>query len=120
MTENEQIAEHLKKTDERQKNIEYARRIIAVFNRKGDGESEDLKTILNDFRKDVERDLISKGYRKVERGEWITPWVMKPYGKAHGTPYCSVCKQSDERKGAFCPFCGADMKSAKDDRKRKD
>lgn len=56
------------------------------------------------------RNLYKAGYRKVARGEWITPWVMKPYGKAYGTPYCSVCKQMDERKGNFCPFCGADMR----------
>lgn len=54
--------------------------------------------------------LIRAGYRKVERGEWITPWVMKPYGKAYGTPYCSVCKQLDNEKGNFCRFCGADMR----------
>lgn len=59
--------------------------------------------------------LYSKGYRKVERGEWITPWVMKPYGKAYGTPYCSVCKQLDNEKGDFCRFCGADMRGDRDD-----
>ena len=106
MTENEQIAEHLKKSDERQKNIEYARRIIAVFNRKGDGDSEDFKTILNDFRKDVERDLISKGYRKVERGEW------EPYSTT--MMECSVCKRHTPRhRYNFCPNCGADMRGEK-------
>ena len=57
-----------------------------------------------------------KDYRKVERGEWITPWVMKPYGKAYGTPYCSVCKQLDNEKGNFCRFCGADMRGNKNER----
>lgn len=51
-----------------------------------------------------------KDYRKVKRGEWIKPWTMKPYGKAYGTPYCSVCKQLDNEKGDFCRFCGADMR----------
>lgn len=63
--------------------------------------------------------IYDKGYRKVERGEW--KWISDT------DVMCDRCGKSwsanDNADAGFwkrCPECGADMKSAKDDRKRKD
>lgn len=93
-------------------------RLIALLRQRSciympcDGDCGDCKNI-EMFDEDIEQladHLLANGVIIRERGEWITPWVMKPYGKAYGTPYCSVCKQMDGGKGNFCGFCGADMR----------
>ena len=55
------------------------------------------------------KELYSKGYRKVERGEWIEEvhdWDFGDY-----TDYrCSICRSREQNKRHFCPECGADMR----------
>ena len=58
------------------------------------------------------KDLYNAGYRKVERGEW------ERVGENRFR--CTVCKSVLYLFAKFCPECGADMRSNKDDRKRKD
>ena len=55
--------------------------------------------------------LYAKGYRKVERGEWIK---ATPYSQE----YCNKCGLTPKtifgRLPKFCPNCGADMRGEKD------
>lgn len=44
----------------------------------------------------------NKGYRKVERGEWIVDGLANPK--------CSLCRSYSPAKSNFCPNCGADMR----------
>lgn len=56
--------------------------------------------------------LYAKGYRKVERGEWIEDSLVDD------TVICSLCGCTDNRYdydldrwgSKFCPECGADMR----------
>lgn len=56
--------------------------------------------------------LYTAGYRKVERGSW------ERVGKNRFR--CTACKSVLHLFAKFCPECGADMRSNKDDKKRKD
>lgn len=50
--------------------------------------------------------VYAKGYRKVERGEWI----RYPHGSGI---YCSRCKRKRRYRDindSYCPNCGADMR----------
>ena len=53
--------------------------------------------------------IYTKGYRKVERGEWIETvhdWDFGDY-----IDYtCSICGIREQNKRKFCPECGADMR----------
>lgn len=51
------------------------------------------------------------GYRKVERGEW------ERVGENRFR--CTVCKSVLYLFAKFCPECGADMRSNKDDKKER-
>lgn len=47
-------------------------------------------------------ELYAKGYRKVERGEWIVDGLANPK--------CSRCRSYNPTKAKYCPECGADMR----------
>ena len=58
----------------------------------------------------------ANGYRRGERGEWEIAIGYDPNKKVK----CSVCNLMDYEPRAFCPHCGAEMRSNEDDKKRKD
>ena len=60
--------------------------------------------------------LYAKGYRKVERGEWI-PYGMNMNGTV-GNWKCSVCNKSSLKPSDFCGSCGADMRGDLDNEQR--
>ena len=53
------------------------------------------------------KQLYAKGYRKVERGEWIVDGLANPK--------CSRCRSYNPTKAKYCPECGADMRGEKDE-----
>jgi hypothetical protein len=58
---------------------------------------------------------IAKGYRKVERGEWI----FKEYSMGHYVGICTICEGEADMTN-FCPYCGADMRGGLDNEQRTD
>lgn len=91
MTENEQIEEMAKLIDDT--------RCVGMTIKACQAESRSG----NSCGKCKAKRLHSKGYRKVERGEWI------PYSTT--MMECSVCKRHTPRhRYNFCPKCGADMR----------
>lgn len=64
------------------------------------------------YEGDIAKHLYSKGYRKVERGEWIEDSLIDD------AVICSLCGYTDHRYdydldrwgSKFCPNCGADMR----------
>ena len=109
MNENEQIDERLQASAEYQRRKKYVYRIAEAVSYKGKDDHEDVWSILYSFQKEIERDFLSKGYRKVERGEWVEAvhdWDFGDY-----TDYrCSICGTREQNKRPFCPECGADMR----------
>ena len=118
MTENEQIEElenHLYEIEEGF--IEYCDKPCT--------DCEHNKFLYCVSRYKAER-LYADGYRKVERGEWVTnawdgkKWIVIPYQKhEHIGAHCSLCNKrallnydKDEVTSNFCPNCGADMRGA--------
>lgn len=66
-------------------------------------------------RKDAEA-LYSKGYRKVERGEWIVTETERAWNNAEipmkrSCDKCGLQRNIETQVGwNFCPHCGADMR----------
>lgn len=57
----------------------------------------------------AERVVLEKGYRKVERGEWIEKTHDWDFGD-YIDYTCSICGSREQNKRNFCPECGADMR----------
>lgn len=69
------------------------------------------------------RYLYSKGYRKVERGEWIVTETERAWNNAEipmkrSCDKCGLQRNIETQVGwNFCPECGADMRGEKDERR---
>lgn len=60
------------------------------------------------------------GYRKVERGHWITREEVDIFDRYDLVDACSVCGHCDwdcteSQSFNFCPHCGADMRGEEDE-----
>lgn len=62
----------------------------------------------------AERIVTEKGYRKVERGEWIEKTHDWDFGD-YIDYTCSICGIREQNKRKFCPECGADMRGEGND-----
>ena len=64
--------------------------------------------------------LYNAGYRKVERGHWISREEVDVFDSYDLVDACSVCGHCDwdcteSQSFNFCPNCGADMRGEEDD-----
>lgn len=67
----------------------------------------EMHTCMSGFQAEIGAKVLhSKGYRKVDRGEW------EQYGLRN--PKCTLCHGYNTEKSNFCPHCGADMRGEKD------
>ena len=68
-------------------------------------------------KEQAERIVTDKGYRKVERGEWIEQVKVARQSNLKPLYYyqCSLCRVYLTKRANYCPNCGADMRGRKNE-----